>query len=98
MQPSRQHLWFDIKEATSAQANEFAYDYKSDDFPESMTKCKQVILELNSAQKKIMNNWLNAYSLMFNETLKFIKEEYNINGTTMINFQKLRTCYLHPWK
>lgn len=83
--------WFDIQEAKNNKNKEFLYNYEHYDFPNKMIKCKKVIMKLNTNQRKIMDNWLNAYSMMYNETLKFIKDQYAKNIKITYDYKKLRT-------
>ena len=59
-----------------------------------MVKCKKVTMHLNEKQKHIIQQWLNSFSLMFNETLRFIKDRYKNKKKISYNFKEIRTKYL----
>ena len=88
------NTWFEIKEATSDKQNKFKHKYDKPDYSTNLIKCKKVIIDLNKKQHNIMQCWLNAYSLMFNETLRFIKKAYLNKEKISYNFKILRTHYL----
>jgi IS605 OrfB family transposase len=54
--------------------------------------CVDVIL--NSEQKIIIDRWFKAYILMYNATLKLIKERYVNKYRTILNYKTLRTTFL----
>lgn len=56
--------------------------------------CKKVNLILTTEQKEIINRWFNAYQKMYNETIKFIKNQHNTNQKTILSFKTLRTYHL----
>ena len=39
-------------------------------------KSEKIILRLNNEQKEILNSWFKSNDLMYNETIKFIKDNY----------------------
>lgn len=57
--------------------------------------CIEVELILNKYQRKIINRWFNAYTKMYNETLKIIKESMkNNNGFVYIqNIHLVKNIY-----
>lgn len=48
----------------------------------------------NLEQRSILDRWFDAFSHMYNETLKFIKQQYATNGTVSLSYKKLRTNHL----
>jgi IS605 OrfB family transposase len=42
-------------------------------------KCQKIIMILTNHQKQILDNWFYTHTKMYNETLKYIFETYNIN-------------------
>lgn len=52
-------------------------------------KCKKINLKLSIEQKEILNKWFNASTIMYNETVAFIKK-----NRELLNYQKLRTYHL----
>ena len=85
------NTWFSINEAQNVNEHEkINFDIpipKNDDLRE----CIKVRLLLTSKQKKILNNWFNAYTKMYNETIRMIKENIGIDKgriSIMINKKK----------
>ena len=57
-------------------------------------KCLKINIKFNEEQKIIIHRWFKAYILMYNATLKLIKQRH-INGEkTILNFKELRTKHL----
>jgi IS605 OrfB family transposase len=86
--------WFDISKINS-------------DFPQNKgpvltektdkthyTSAFKIILDLDHYQDNILKTWMDCYTKMYNETLKFIKEERTRVGKLKLDFIKLRTHYL----
>ena len=61
-------------------------------------KCNKINMHLTDTQQEIFNNWFKAYSVMYNKTLKYIKDnkEHNIKG--LLNWKTLRTTHLKDIK
>lgn len=94
----KNNTWFDIYKFVSKKDNKFAYDrtYKFD-VPDEIHKCLKIKLFPNKEQRDTLNNWFNAYSKMYNETIKFLKEHFAKNKNekmTFINFKQIRTKHL----
>ena len=69
--------WFDIKINNTIIKNpdiKTNISFKKEDIIE----CQKVKMLLNSEQKKIINRWFYGYTCMYNETLKFIKDNYEL--------------------
>lgn len=83
--------WFDIKHYNSkrplVQVKPTGIKYK---FPKSLHKCIKVDLILNSKQKFILDNWFNAYTLMYNETVSYIKNYKKQNKKFITDFKAVR--------
>ena len=47
-------------------------------YSDEIIKCKKVILYPNKVQQKIFHNWIFAYINMYNETIKIIKKQTQI--------------------
>lgn len=45
---------------------------------EEIIECQKVKMLLNSEQKEIINKWFYSYTCMYNETLKYIKNNYKL--------------------
>ena len=52
-------------------------------------KCITVSIVPNKKQRKILNRWFNAYTTMYNETLKYIKQHINDKDFTL-DYKKIR--------
>lgn len=81
--------WFDIKESNHFNFNN-DLKFKKIKNNKKIIKCKKIILLPNNKQKKILLDWLNSVRLMYNETLKYIRNRYRLKQKTIINFIKLR--------
>lgn len=88
----RDNSWFKIEESDEQHNISFNTEqqYYYDDNDTDIMKSKQVILILNSEQKKIINSWLNTYAKVYNETLKYIKKSYENTKKLMLNWMKVR--------
>jgi IS605 OrfB family transposase len=53
-------------------------------------KNTKIYIDFNKQQKEIIKRWFYAYVLMYNETLKFIKNNKNVK----INYKNIRTYHL----
>lgn len=87
--------WFSLRKKVNKDEQSvinFKKDIKRDKCS-SIMKCKQIKLSLTQQQKNIMNDWFNAYTIMYNKTLKYIKNNYN-NDDFKLNFMNLRTYCL----
>ena len=84
--------WFDIQKYENLklkkkEVNLPIYKLKQ---KESLRNCQKIELLLNNKQKLILNHWFNAYTKMYNETLKYIKNEYKNNKKINTNFINIR--------
>jgi IS605 OrfB family transposase len=61
-------------------------------------RCYSVQLFPNEEQSHILKRWLEAYRLMYNETLAYIKAKYEETKTYEVNFMRLRTHHLKDIK
>lgn len=85
--------WFTIVEGTNENEipkNKFKYlNEKLDDVKYS---CRSKNLKFNDVQKKIILKWMDFYSDMFNDTLRFVKSRFyatsNENKEINVNLQK----------
>lgn len=87
--------WFDIKHYRTKKNTNINPTNIINKIPKSQYKCIKVNLTLNVKQKFIINNWLNAYTIMYNETVKFIKDNYAINKIYLTNFIQVREKMLN---
>lgn len=85
---------FNIQSTVSPVVNDFKLTKNTDQVHAQYIKCKTVIMDLTSDQKLLMDRWFNSYALMYNQTLKFIKETYHKEKKTKVNFRNLRSLDL----
>lgn len=57
-------------------------------------KCKKINIYFNNDQKKIMLNWFDAYRIMYNKTVQFIKNYRKDHKEFLLNFKTIRTYHL----
>lgn len=82
--------WFDIKYYKSNHTT-FENNLKiKGEKIKTKIYCKKIKLDLSTEQKEIINRWLNACSIMYNETIDFIKQ----NKQEGFNYKKIRTYHL----
>lgn len=53
---------------------------------DKLRKCIKLNLKLTKQQKQIFNDWFNAYTIMYNKTLKLIKDIYKESKQTKLSF------------
>ena len=68
--------WFNITNTNSI-TEHINVQFKKNDTEKEIIKCIKYDMILTTEHKKIINKWLEAYTKMYNETLKFIKKNYN---------------------
>ena len=68
--------WFSIDKCVSSETTNMKIK-KSDKLPNVEYKMIKVNMILNPTHKKILNNWFKASTLMYNETLNYIKSNYS---------------------
>ena len=61
---------------------------------EQLIKCKKIEMKLNNNQKEIFNIWFKSYILMYNKTLKFIKNKFKNKEKLIIDYKYIRTYHL----
>jgi IS605 OrfB family transposase len=71
----RENTCFSIKESKKDKNNFKPHNIVYLTNKDENIKCKIVKLSLSKKQKIIINNWINSYALMYNETLRFIKNK-----------------------
>jgi len=47
-------------------------------FPKKIISCMKIIMILNTSQKYIINKWFNSYITMYNETLKYVRDNCHV--------------------
>ena len=93
LKPEKTDSWFTIYRYKTYEGEDrefLVYNEHSD----NVTKCKKVSLHLTDYQKQVFNKWFDACTVMYNETLSFIKQYYETTGTTITNSRKIRSLYL----
>ena len=81
--------WFSILESKEKKEDFVDHNYDTLKLPKVSYKSKKVTLILKKRQKDIINNWLNSYALMFNSSIKFIKNNISTDNK-VLNFINLR--------
>ena len=69
--------WFDITKYKSKKVDNGKYNLNLE-FPNESMRCQKVKMILNNKQKLIINKWFDIYTDMYNETLKYIRNQSNI--------------------
>lgn len=85
--------WFDIQNSPSQIDRKYDINLKSV-FSKNLKKCIKVQMKPTYKQKRILDRWFDAYALMYNETLSFIKRKYREEGELYINAHYNRTHHL----
>jgi transposase len=91
--------WFNIKRYNvNSVSNNLKYKNR---FPKEVISCQKVKMLLTTEQKLIINNWMEAYTKMYNEGVQYIRNKCNTCYTFIVknkltevykftNFQNLR--------
>ena len=84
--------WFDINYYKNNELpNDSILEFNSSNLiNKEDIKNTKIYVDFNKQQKEIIKRWFNAYVLMYNETLKFIKNNKNVK----INYKNIRTYHL----
>lgn len=80
------NTWFTIKESLPENFDFTQYNYTIEEKEEIKYNCKRIELDLTEKQKQIINIWLNAYREMYNESLKYIKENLEFDKKVLYFF------------
>lgn len=81
--------WFNLKE-TNPNSSVVTKLPKLKTTTGNVIKLKKYRLDLTKEQKKIINNWLDAYIVMYNKTLRYLKSTYCKTGKVSTNFINVR--------
>ncbi len=65
---------------------------------EQLRKCMIVNIHPTRKQKRILQRWFSAYVIMYNKTLKYIKDTYKKTKVLNVNFRDIRTNALKDIK
>ena len=84
--------WFDINYYKNDELpNDSIFKFNSSNLiNKEDIKNTKIYIDFNKQQKEIIKRWFYAYVLMYNETLKFIKNNKNVK----INYKNIRTYHL----
>jgi len=83
--------WFDIKMHTNQKTHINVIPTNIiNEYNDEYYKAIKVKLLLNEEQKYIINNWLDAYTFMYNETIKYIRNTYAASKIYPTNFFRVR--------
>jgi len=84
--------WFSLSESSkNIECAFIEHNYSTENLVIPEYKTKKITLILNQTQKNIINNWLNTYALMYNSSIKYIKNnvENDKNILKFINLMKI---------
>jgi len=70
--------WFDISKQLSSENPKKLCNIKHKHKNKEIIKCQKIKMCLNTNQKNILNNWFEAYTKMYNEGVKYIKQNFQI--------------------
>ena len=80
--------WFTARQySTESIVNNTTYKCK---FEKEYIKCKQVKMHLSEYQKDVINHWLTLYTTMYNETLKYMRTNYNMFKNIIVRKEILK--------
>jgi len=91
--PTNSDSWFSINKYQKTNNYDANIIQLKTKFPEDVRACFKVTMNLTKIQKTIMNKWLNAYIVMYNRTIAFIKQNYK-TIKNILNFKNLRTYHM----
>jgi IS605 OrfB family transposase len=92
------HSFYDHKVFTFDK-NNTRYDFiKNDENQEKIIKCKKLILLPTKEQKIILLEAMEAYRIMYNRTLRYIKQQRMRGEKVSLSFKTLRTYCLKDVK
>ena len=78
------YSWFDITNTKSLTDHNYI-KFKKDKVEKEIIKCIKYDMILTTEHKKILNKWFEASTKMYNETLKFIKTNFNFTKNDITN-------------
>lgn len=82
--------WFDHQTFTSNVNNKITGRFKSEPKIKSYKRCIKVKLIFNKTQRLIINNWLNACTVVYNKTASLLRTgKFNASSTKLL-FEKLQ--------
>ena len=88
--------WFNIKKNLSITTHDdINYNTtntcsKNNNQDKNFTKCKKYEMLLTDSQKQIINKWLEATTIMYNETVKYIKKNYEFTKNAVVMSTKIQ--------
>ena len=84
--------WFDIN-ITECEKKLNTFNYKTK-FPKECINCKKVKMLLSNSQKEIINMWFKSSTHMYNKTVDYIKNTFNINKNNKIDRKAYNFIYI----
>ena len=87
--------WFDIKK--NLLFNNKLYHLtidNNDELDECSYKCKQIQFFPTLEQKQILDEWIELYRVMMNETIYFFRKQFFNKEIIKTDFKKIRTLHL----
>ena len=88
--------WFNIKKKLSVTTHDNINHNATNTYGENnnqdknFTKCKKYEMLLTDFQKQIINKWLEATTIMYNETVKYIKKNYEFTKNAVVMSTKIQ--------
>lgn len=82
--------WFDIIETENRINKSYKSNYNSPKKNSKMTKCIKIVLKFTPEQDKIIKEWLKGNTLMYNQTIKYIKDVQFKTGKLKLNWMNIR--------
>ena len=91
----KSHSWFDIKYNPLFNDNIYHLTIdNNDNLDVCLYKSKQIQIFPTQQQKLILDEWIELYRLMMNETIYFFRKQFFNKQNIITDFKKIRTQYL----
>ena len=74
--------------------NELETDASVPKFKDKLIRTISVLAHPNERQRLVLNRWFDAYIIMFNETIKFIKSKFNSRDLSTVKHMKIKVAKL----
>ena len=82
--------WFNIIETDNKIKVSYKSNYNSPKKNKKFTKCMKITLKFTQEQKKIIGEWLKGNTLMYNQTIRYIKTNQFKTGKLKLNWMNIR--------
>lgn len=95
--PIRTDSWYNCSSYLSNQNNVINFNDTTIPTCKKLRSAKKIIIKLNNFQKKVLNNWFNAYIIMYNTTVRYIKNllafDWNKEDLNFYNIRDILSVY-----